>query len=832
MYQITEIQSILLSEEIIFDKSSTIKFLLTDSRKLIEAKTTLFFAIHGERLNGHDYLKELYSRGVRNFVVEENIIEQNFPEANILTVPSAIKALQKLTTHHRKQFNIPVIGITGSNGKTIIKEWCHQLLHNNFNICRSPKSYNSQIGVPLSVWGLNAKHNLGVFEAGISEPGEMESLEKIIQPTIGIFTNIGSAHGANFIREEHKVREKLKLFVRSKVLIYCADHSIVNQSITSLWGKNQLEGTLAPELLSWGTSSLAKVQILSSKKENGSTVVTLGYLKEEVQISIPFVDASSVENAMHLVVLMLHLNISESDINKLLGSLQRIAMRLEQKQGINHCLIINDSYNSDIDSLKIALDFLEQQQNKSNKTLVLSDILQSGVPSVDLYQSVVDLIESSGINRFIGIGTTLGMHKYLFPDEEEDLIVEFYADTKEFLEKNTEADFKEEAILLKGARKFEFEKISQLLEEKAHATVMEINMNAVVHNLQFFNSLLKKDTKIMVMVKAFSYGAGSFEIAKLLEFHRVDYLGVAYADEGVALRKAGIKVPIMVLNPEERSFETIIRYNLEPEIYSLKLLHGFLKILDTISVERKLPVHINIDTGMKRLGFDLSEIDELITVLSQQNKLEIKGIFSHLAASDDKKWDVFTSDQIKKFDVASTKISTALSIEPLRHLANSNGITRFPESHFDMVRLGLGLYGINEQFKSELQPVSTLRSTISQIKIVPKGETIGYGRMGKATKKMTIATVAIGYADGLNRLLSNGNGSMVLHGKKAPIVGNICMDMTMIDVTKVDNVQEGDSVEIFGDEISVHEIAGQIGTISYEVLTSVSERVKRVYFIE
>jgi len=562
------------------------------------------------------------------------------------------------------------------------------------------------------------------------------------------------------------------------------------------------------------------------------TDVLLKFDNTKIQICIPFSDESSIENAMHCAALMIYLNFSETQINERLSKLQRIAMRLEQKTGVNNSLIINDSYNSDIDSLKIAIDFLSQQQQQTKRTLILSDILQSGISTGDLYTRVFKMIKDACIHRFIGIGPILTQHKYLFNDGDQSIKYSFFTSTQEFLANINDTDFAEEAILLKGARKFEFEKISTFLEEKAHSTVLEINLSAILHNLNFFTSKLKEGTKTMVMVKALSYGAGAFEIAKILEFNRVDYLGVAYTDEGVALRKAGIKTPILVLNPEERSFDTLIRYDLEPEIYSFKLLESFTKTVEILNLPQPYPIHIDVDTGMRRLGFEKEEIQNLSAVLKENKWLKVVGVFSHLATSDEEKWDDFTKQQIELFDKLSTKLSDELNIKPLRHLSNTNGIARFPEANFDMVRLGLGLYGINEKYQDKIQVAGTLKSTISQIKNVPKGETIGYGRMGVASADMKIATIAIGYADGLNRLLSNGAGKVWLHGKFAPIVGNICMDMTMIDITQIPEAQEGDLVEIFGENITVNELAAKLNTIPYEILTSISQRVKRVYFVE
>jgi Alr-MurF fusion protein len=832
VYTVEEAGKAIAAKCFLPNPNAGVKILLTDSRKLESPELTLFFAISGERLNGHNYIAELYEKGVRNFVIEDESFAESRPDANYLLVKKTITALQKLATFHRKQFHLPVVGITGSNGKTIVKEWCHQLLHDDFSVVRSPKSFNSQLGVPLSVWNIAPPHNLAIFEAGISEPGEMENLERVIMPSVGVYTNIGAAHGANFISEDHKIKEKLKLFIRSEVLIYCADHTPIHNAVVDLWSKSKSDKSQFPEPLAWGKNVQSQILITKQSTLVSHTEISASWNKKKYNFSIPFIDESSVENAMHCVVLMLYLGVTEDRINERLSKLQRIAMRLEQKTGVNNCLIINDSYNSDIDSLKIALDFLSQQQQQTNRTLILSDILQSGISTVDLYTGVFEMIKKAGVHRFIGIGPILTQHKYLFNNGDQGVSFSFYQSTHDFLAEANDNDFQNEAILLKGARKFQFEKISAFLEEKAHATVLEVNLSAIMHNLNFFTSQLKEGTKMMVMVKALSYGAGTFEIAKMLEFNRVDYLGVAYTDEGVALRKAGIKTPILVLNPEERSFDAMIRYQLEPEIYSFRLLESFTRAVENAGLKKAYPIHIDIDTGMRRLGFEKEEIHELAAKLKENKLLKVVGIFSHLATSDEEKWDEFTQGQIHQFDTLSSLLSKELGISPLRHLANTNGIARFPEANFDMVRLGIGLYGVNEKFQDKLQVAGTLKSTISQIKNVQKGETVGYGRVGIAKDDMRIATIAIGYADGLNRLLSNGKGEVWLHGKFAPTIGNICMDMTMIDISQIPEAKEGDTVEIFGENISVTNLAEKLQTIPYEVLTSVSQRVKRVYFVE
>ena len=831
MYTIKQLEKIISGDWKTSNKQAKVNAVLQDSRKLDNPSSTLFFAIKGDRLDGHHYLDKMYEKGVRNFVVCSAGVLEKLDGVNYVVVKDSLQAMQNLASFHRSQFNLPVVAITGSNGKTIVKEWCHQMLQGDYDICRSPKSFNSQLGVPLSVWRLNSKNTLAIFEAGISEPNEMERLEKIIAPNIGIFTTIGVAHNENFIHENHKIKEKLKLFLKTQTLIYCSDIPILHQNIRAVFGNNTTFSG-APELLSWGKNSESKVHIVKETSYDKTTEIAAEYQSKKYFFTIPFADVSSVQNAMQGVVLMLHLNYSEAIINERLNCLQRVAMRLEQKEGINNSTIINDSYNSDYDSLKIAMDFMRQQKYKKKKTVILSDILQSGVPGVDLYAAVNDLLINNEVNRFIAIGPDLMRHQFIFKSENFEGGLYFYPDTKGFIGSIQDEDFGAETILIKGARRFEFELVSAALEEKAHATLLEIDLNAVVHNFKLFQSKLNSNTRVMAMVKAFSYGVSSVEIAKLLSFHRVDYLGVAYTDEGITLRKAGIATPIMVLNPEERSFGAIIKHNLEPEIFSFELLKQFALAVDNSDYKGAYPVHIVFDTGMRRLGFEPKQLNKLVDHLKNLPSLEIKSIFSHLAGSDEEGLDDFTHEQLALFDTLSQELLNALKSNAIRHIANSSGITRFPEAQFDMVRLGIGMYGFNKELQSQLQTVVKLKSTISQIKHVSKGESVGYGRKGRAMKDIRIATIAIGYADGLNRLLSNGLGEVSIHGKRGAIIGNVCMDMTMVDVSKIPEAKVGDQVEIFGEEILATEIATKTNTIPYEVLTGISERVKRVFFVD
>lgn len=804
---------------------TTVRDILIDSRKLISAENTLFFALVTKRNDGHRYIQELYQKGLRNFVVS-SVPEkmEDFPGANFIRVKNTLAALQALARHHREQFSIPVIGITGSNGKTIIKEWLFQLMSPDRKIIRSPKSYNSQIGVPLAVWQMDEQHEMAIFEAGISEPDEMDRLQPVIRPTLGILTNIGEAHSENFISPQQKVGEKLKLFKRTETLIYCMDQPVVLEIII----RSEIQKSIG--VFTWSRKQDADLMITDTVKEAGKTTLTGKFREQQVTISIPFTDDASIENATHCWATMLYLGYDPAGLSARFMALAPIAMRLELKDGINHCTIINDSYNSDINSLSIAIDFLNQQANHKRKTVILSDILQSGKDENELYGMIAEIMHSREIDRLIGIGPAISRQAELFQMEKT-----FFGSTEDFLRQFSFTSFSNEFILLKGARIFEFEQISHALQQKTHETVLEINLNALVHNLNHYRAKLKPETRVMAMVKAFSYGTGSFEIANSLQFHHIDYLAVAYADEGIELRKAGISVPIMVMNPDEQSLDSIIQHNLEPEIYSLRILEMLEKAISKNILPKNKPVkiHIKLDTGMHRLGFMEEDLEELARRLAENNMLYTQSVFSHLAASEDPGEDEFTRDQIEKFRQMSQRVTAAVDHPVLLHILNSAGITRFPEGRFDMVRLGISLYGIADvkEDAEKLEPVATLRSTVSQIKTIRQGEAVGYSRSFIAEKEMRIAIVPIGYADGLARILSNGRGHLVLKGQKVPIIGHVCMDMCMIDISGIE-AKEGDEVIVFGKEKTVPELAGEMGTIPYEVLTGISRRVKRVYFHE
>ncbi len=804
-------------------KDTPVKQLLIDSRTLAAPEGVMFIALKTGSNDGHKFIKELYGKGVRIFLVNVEFGDAaTYKEAAFIKVKDTLAALQQLATWHRKQFDIPVIAITGSNGKTIVKEWLYQLLSPDKNIVKSPLSYNSQVGVPLSVWQIDKTNVLGIFEAGISQPGEMEKLESIISPSVGIFTNIGEAHGANFKHTQEKVEEKMKLFKHVKMLIYCRDYKNIDHAL-------KYNSTYAGmRFFTWSAKTPADIQIKNITQGKGNTTIRALFNGTEISITIPFIDDASIENAMNCWAYMLFAGYENTTIAERMSNLQPVAMRMEMLKGMNNCTLINDSYNSDINSLSVALNFLHRQEQHTRKTIVLSDITQSGIAEQELYEYIASILRAKPPTRLIGIGEAISRNAGLFNTEKT-----FFATTSDLLNHINEFNFRDEAILLKGARSFEFEKISRALQEKAHETVMLINLAAIAHNLAYYRSLLKPSTKIMAMVKAFSYGSGSFEIANSLQFHRADYLAVAYPDEGVELRNAGISLPIMVMNPEPGSYDLLLKYRLEPEVYSFRTLQLAAEAVKHSGSNEKLPIHIKLDTGMHRLGFGDENIEELISVLAETSTLQVKSIFSHLAASGSDKHKDYTLSQIEKFKKWSDKMIAALPYPVMRHILNSAGIARYPEAQFDMVRLGIGLYGVgnNATEQRKLENAGILKSVISQVRQLKKGETVGYNQSGLLEKDSTIATIAIGYADGISREFGNGKGKVKVHGKQAPVVGDVCMDMLMIDITGIDT-KEGDEVIIFDDNVSLLQVAKDMNTIPYETLTSLSGRVKRVYVHE
>lgn len=781
---------------------------LTDSRKAIAGRGSVFFAIEGVRHDGHQYIPTLYHLGIRQFVVEKSVDLASLPEANVIQVGSSVSALQAIAIKHRSAFAIPVVGVTGSNGKTIIKEWLYQLLSVDRTVLKTPGSYNSQIGVPLSILQLRPYHQLAVIEAGISTTREMERIEPIVRPSIGLFTNIGTAHDKGFESIEQKIREKLRLFDGAEVLVYRKDHDLIDREVTRHGFKT----------FTWGTHPDAHVRISGKGTQYELTVH-----EQTFEVELPFGDAASLENCFHCFVVMLKLGYGVEVISERLRSLRSVRMRLELKEGVNHSQLVDDTYNNDLAGLQISLDFLDHQPYRNKKTVILSDILQSGMEDRALVQEIAELIRDNHISSFVGIGPALKSNGDLF-----EMPASFFKTTEEFLNHLDEKKYAEEIVLIKGARQFGFERIVRALQRKVHGTVMEVELGALVHNLNFFRSQLRQDTRIMAMVKAFAYGSGSVEIASLLQYHQVDYLGVAYTDEGVELRQHNIRVPIMVMSPSPETFDKLLEYSLEPEVYSPGQLRKLLAFLGN----RSLKVHLKLETGMHRLGFEREDIMGLIEELQRHRNLEVVSIFSHLAGSDDAMHDAFSREQARIFQEIAGEISSAIGYKPYWHLLNTMGTLRLEEFQFDMVRLGIGLYGIDEQQKTgRLRPVLTLKTYITQIKKLSKGDTIGYGRRGIANSDMRIAVIAIGYADGYSRAFSEGQGVVVIRGKRVPVVGAVCMDMTMVDITGID-AREGDEVVLFGAELPVEEVAARINTIPYELFTSTSDRVKRVFWAE
>lgn len=804
------------------ETDANIGWILTDSRSLCFPEETLFFALRSNRNDGHKYIPDLYRRGVRCFVVE-NVPQDAltvYPDANFLKVISPLDALQRLAERHRDEFDIPIVGITGSNGKTMVKEWLYQLLSPQMVVVRSPKSYNSQIGVPLSVWLLDEHTEVGLFEAGISQPGEMQALRDIIQPSIAVLTSLGAAHQENFRSLEEKCNEKLTLFHDARTAVYDADDDVVSRCIRKLGYRG--------EKIGWSTSNQnAEMYFSKTVTEGATTVVDYVFKGKKGSYHLPFIDEASVKCSYACACVAMQIGVSVEDMDARMSSLEPIAMRLEVKEGQHGCTLINDSYNSDVNSLDIALDFMNRRPDHKGRkhTLILSDIYQSGEQPATLYNKVSELAQKRGVGKFIGIGSDIKAQAAEIRIEEKY----FFTNVEQFVRSEVFRSLGDEVILIKGARSFGFDHITELLEKKVHETILEINLNAVVENLNYYRSFLKPTTKIVCMVKADAYGAGAVEVAKTLQDHCVDYLAVAVADEGVTLRKNGITGNIMIMNPEMTAFKTMFDYDLEPEVYSFRLMDALIKAAEKEGITG-YPVHIKLDTGMHRLGFDPEkDIDEVIDCLKHQNAIIPRSVFSHFVGSDSDDFDRFSAHQFELFDKASRHLQDAFDHKILRHINNSAGIEHFPERQMDMCRLGLGLYGIDSRDNRILNTVSTLKTTILQLRRVPKEETVGYSRKGVLTRDSVIAAIPIGYADGLNRRLGCGRCYCLVDGKKAPYVGNICMDVALIDVTDID-CKEGDSVEIFGEHLPVTVLSDALGTIPYEVLTSVSSRVKKVHF--
>ena len=828
-----------------------IRTLVTDTRTISNPEGALFFAIQARR-NGHAFISQAYAQGIRNFVISEAEIANTYRDANFIFVTSPLAALQQLAAAHRRQSALKVIGITGSNGKTIVKEWLNQVLAADFNIVRSPKSFNSQIGLALSLWEINTHHNLGIFEAGISEKGEMSSLAQMMQPDIGILTNIGEAHAEGFRDKAEKLQEKLQLFKDVALFIYAPEY-VQDGAIERLPGKCRF---------SWSRQFPADLRVSDIEVQEGGSRIKAIYQQKAIQIQIPFSDKASVENAIICWATLLALDYTPDEAAARLSRITAVSMRLVLVKGINNCSLIDDSYSADISSLAIALDFLNLQQQHPKKTVILSDLYETGKTDEALYAEIAMLLRQKKINRLIGIGPGMVAHAALFrpdaglpldaglpPDSRlpldvgfppdvglppdagfQPLDARFFESTEAFIHAFESIPFNQETILVKGARRFQFSKISRLLTQKTHDTVLEINLNALVANLQYYRAQLSSGTKIMAMVKAFSYGSGSFEIANLLQHQKVDYLAVAYADEGIALRQAGISLPIMVMSPQASALDALINYQLEPEIYSLDILQDFIQGLP--AGETSYAIHLKVDTGMHRLGFESADLPALKAMLAAHPSLHVASVFTHLVASEAAAHDDFTRQQLESFSLFYTVLTEDMAEKPLRHVLNTSGLSRWPQAGMDMVRLGIGLYGFDAALRAgTLQAVATLKTTVTQVKHLAPGETVGYGRKGILPQGGEIATVKIGYADGYSRRFGEGRGHMLVKGQLVPTIGSICMDMCMLDVSGM-QVQAGDEVIVFNAQLPIEELARQANTIPYEILTNVSQRVKRIYYYE
>lgn len=819
-YTIREI-AVLLKAKATIVNDQPISWLLTDSRSSFFPEESLFFALKTSRNDGHRYIVDLYKRGIRHFVVSDPAVKAaDLPEASILLVPDTLLALQQLAAAHRRRFDCPVWAITGSNGKTIVKEWLWQLLRTDVEVVRSPRSYNSQIGVPLSVWQLDAGTALGLFEAGISQHGEMEALQKVIQPTMGLLTNIGAAHQENFTSLAGKAAEKVKLFKTCSTIVYCQDHDEAHQALTAAYPPDVLVG--------WSLKNpQAPLNVSKHELDGLRTAITYTWKGQEGNLVMPFADDPSVENALHCLTVLLLRGLSEAVIAERMLKLEPVAMRLEVKEGKRGCVVINDSYNADVNALELALDFQARRSagGQLNRTLILSDILQSGQSPADLYKTVAAMLQRKQVDRLIGVGKELSAQADLFT-----LPSHFFLKTERLLQSGLLEQLKNSSILIKGSRAFGFEEVSERLSLKVHETVLEVNLDALVHNLNYFKTYLKPTTQVIAMVKAAGYGSGALEIAKTLQTHACDAVAVAVADEGVELRHGGITLPILVMNPEFGSFSTIFEHKLEPEIYSFKLLDAFIREAEREGVDN-YPIHIKFDTGMHRLGFEEHELPLLIERLKGQESLRVRSVFSHLAGSDEASLDGYTHIQLELFERMANQLSAAFQHRILRHILNSAGIERYPDHQYDMVRLGIGLYGVSAVKGSPVKNVSSLKTTILQIRHLEAGQSVGYSRKALLTRPSRIATLPIGYADGLDRHLGNGVGEVVINGHRAPIIGNVCMDACMVDVTDI-QAEEGDDVLVFGESLPLAEVATKLGTIPYEILTSVSNRVKRVYYQE
>uniref|UniRef100_UPI0040478F1F bifunctional UDP-N-acetylmuramoyl-tripeptide:D-alanyl-D-alanine ligase/alanine racemase n=1 Tax=Algoriphagus sp. TaxID=1872435 RepID=UPI0040478F1F len=802
------------------DPGQAIAQISIDSRQVLHPQQNLFVALKGAKADGISFVPELLNLGVSYFLVDDqtSIPSSWLDRGYFIQVKDTRIALQSLATYQRVQFTKPVVGITGSNGKTIVKEWLGQVLSQQFAVAKSPKSYNSQVGVPLSIFGIQSYHQVALLEAGVSKTGDMDTLAKMIQPGLGIFTNIGSAHEEGFPDIKEKIAEKLKLFAGVNFLLYCKDHDLLAQEI-----EQQLP---TEKRISWSKKAGAEYLVSWKNQETHSRIVVMKSDGQTFTFQVPFTDQASLENVTHVILASLSLGQEVKSIQEGLSHLMPVDMRLTLKPGLNDSLLIDDTYNNDLAGLKVALEFLSQQRPKRSKILIISDLLQQGLPE-KVYKEVADLIQSYGIDQVIGVGTQIQHLETLLGKG-----VRTFSNTEQLLLELQPEQFQNDLILITGAREYTFERVVNRLQQRIHGTTLEINLNALTHNFNFYKRQLAPSTRVMVMVKAFAYGGGAAEIANHLQTLGADYLAVAYTDEGVSLRKQGIQLPIMVLNPVEESFDLLSQYQLEPVVFSPEFFRKLGAYVQHQSLQ--LSIHLDLDTGMNRLGFEQEQLVELMDLIQQYPQLQLASVYTHLVGADEEVHDDFSQHQLQQFQEMSESICSILSYKPLRHALNSAGIVRYPDFQLDMVRLGIGLYGVEVTGKHDrsLKAVSTLKTTISQVKTLAAGATVGYSRKGSLPEGGRIATLALGYADGYDRRFSQGKGYVLIDSKKAPVIGNVCMDMVMVDVSAIPGVKAGDEAIVYGEEISLKELADCIGTIPYELLTNISGRVKRVYYLD
>lgn len=832
-----------------FEQATAIGFFeqatpLFDSRKmLLSPEKYIFFALAMPTRDGHQFIAELYARGLRRFVIALSRcaeLSQNFPQALFLAAENPLQTLQQWAATHRQKFTPKaVIGITGSNGKTIVKEWLYQLIEPLAPLVKSPQSYNSQIGVPVSVLALAQNHQYAIFEAGISKVGEMEKLAQIIAPNVGLFTNIGAAHSENFSSKAEKAREKAKLFALCPIIFYNGNNPILAESLRQTCPNSQCvaikinSDKLGNQL---EIENQINVNIIANnpntETQSTKTTININWQKVNETFILPFNDVASVENAVQAIILALYLGAPAADLNSKLAALRNVAMRLEQKQGANNCQIIDDTYTNDLQAMFVALDFMRRQARYSRRTLIFSAYPYA---SEDDFLLFLQSLQQAGVQRLICVGDSSNFSSTFFnfshslaKDNHIQLIQS--TDTNAILAaiQSRELTFERETILVKGSRAAQFERVVLALQQQKHDTELLVNLSAIGQNFQFYRRLLRPNTKTMAMVKAFAYGSGSSEVAQLLAAQGVDYLGVAYPNEGIALRQDGIRQPILVMNVSPEAYTLMLDYDLEPVIYSWKTLRDFNLFLS--AKKQRARIHLEVDTGMRRLGFDTkADADALFEFLAAAPYLEVASIFSHLATAEAEQHDDFTRQQIGKFSDFTAAYSLRLGEQPLRHLLNSAGVARWrAEAEFDMVRLGICLHGIGAK---NLMPVAAWQTVISQIRELAPSQTVGYGRAGKSEISTRIATIAIGYADGFRRAAGNGRAKVWINGHLCPTIGNVCMDMAFIDLGDTP-AQEGDRVVIFGAQNPIEHLAAALDTIPYELLTNVGMRVPRIFYEE